>query len=71
MIEKLIDSPSTSDILEKRGVIVGRDVKKRLEMFSRWLCENSKKGYLYLRPKAKGNQSIDEKVKYTILPLYK
>ena len=28
VIEKLIDSPSTSGILQKRGVIVGKDVKK-------------------------------------------
>ena len=57
VIEKLIDYPSTSGILVKRGVIVGKDVdvKKKLEMFSRWLCENNKKGYLYLRPKAKRN----------------
>ena len=32
MIEKLLHSPSTSGILDKRGVIVGKDVKKKLEI---------------------------------------
>jgi hypothetical protein len=38
-------------------------------MFSRWLCENNKKGYLYLRPKAKGNPANqwESKVFYTTI----
>jgi hypothetical protein len=66
VIEKLIDSPSTSGILEKRGVIVGKDVRKKLEIADGYV-KTVRKNISISDLKLKGTQSIDEKVKYTTI----
>ena len=69
MIEKLIDYPSTSGILEKRGVIVGKDVdvKKKLKKIADGYVKRVRKNISISDLKLKGTQSIDEKVKYTTI----
>ena len=68
MIEKLIDYPSTSGILDKRGVIVGKDVdvKKKLEIADGYV-KRVTKNISISDLKLKGTQPIDEKVKYTTI----
>ena len=68
VIEKLIDYPSTSGILEKRGVIVGKDVdvKKKLEIADGYV-KRVTKNISISDLKLKGTQPIDEKVKYTTI----
>jgi hypothetical protein len=68
VIEKLIDYPSTSGILVKRGVIVGKDVdvKKKLEIADGYV-KTVRKNISISDLKLKGTQPIDEKVKYTTI----
>jgi hypothetical protein len=57
----------TSDILEKREVIVGKDVdvKKKLEIADGYV-KTVRKNISISDLKLKGTQPIDEKVKYTL-----
>ena len=66
MIEKLIDSPSTSGILKKRGVMVGKNVKNMLEIADGYV-KTVRKDISISDLKLKGTQPIDEKVKYTTI----
>lgn len=66
VIEKLIDSPSTSGTLKKRGVMVGKDVdvKKKLEIADGYV-KTVRKDISISDLKLQGTQPINEKVKYT------
>ena len=66
MIEKLIDSPSTSGILKKRGVMVGKNVKNMLEIADGYV-KSVRKDISISDLKLKGTQPIDGKVKYTTI----